>query len=107
MIASAGNSVGARKFSDAAAGESWRAFDRLPPILRAAMCQLASDFCATDILRSFDKIRLKHGETIATRAVLDALLRNEREEIEEFAAEQGYLPHVAAGVSILRYGRAA
>lgn len=102
-----GNCVGAREFSDASAQAAWDAFDRLPVPLRIAMVQLASDFCAAEVMAEYQRLSRKHGARAAMPAVLDALLRNEQEEIEEFAAGQGYCAHLAAGATIQRYGRAA
>ena len=92
------------------AGDDWAAFEALPPAVRARLHAHAYDAWAVNALMLWRMFRRRHGNSArAERALLRYLDRCEFLECDAFASSysRAYgaaLPHVAAGVSVLRGG---
>jgi hypothetical protein len=92
-------------------GDEWACFDRLPAVLRRALHEGVTDWCALEVRWSLNK-RLKGGVApelaveMEAMAVRDADAEELAIEARRWPARFGRHPHTAAGASILRYGGA-
>ena len=86
-------------------GDDWTAFDALPPAIRRRLHEHAYDAWAVNALILWRSFRRQTGSGArAERRLLRYLDECEAIERDAFAAAQGMaLPHIAAGVTVLRY----
>ena len=91
-------------------GDEWVAFDALPEPIRRRIQQHSYDPWAVNALMLWRMFRRKHASSsravVTLRRYLDECERLERDAFAT-AHRRRYgsaLPHVAAGVSVLRYG---
>lgn len=85
------------------------AFDRLPPLVQAALMANITNLSCVSVLRFFQASASRIGSNGAEQATVRKLAELEAGELSVFAggfkaAWRVPLPHVAAQVSILRYG---
>ncbi|MFH5927089.1 DUF6525 family protein [Roseomonas xinghualingensis] len=89
-------------------GDDWDSYDALPPGVRRRMQDHAYDPWAVNMFKVWKLFRRRHASSVrAERSLLNHLDLCERMELEEFdithrRATGTALPHVAAGVSVLR-----
>lgn len=94
-------------------GNSWDAFDALPPVIRRRLHEHAYDPWAVNALRLWRLIRRRTGcPRRAERRLLWHIRDCEARELATFAAawrarHGTAYPHAAAGASVLRYAPAA
>ena len=92
-------------------GDDWAAYDRLPAAIRRRLNEHAYDAWSVNALMLWRRYRRLHPtEQRAQRALLRYLDHCERLERRAFAGDyarrHGHaLPHQAARVAVLRYGR--
>lgn len=92
-------------------GDDWTAYDALPAAVRARLHEHAYDAWSVNALMVWRRYRRMHPTLErAEWALLRYLGHCERLEQAAFASEYARchgapLPHVAAGVPVLRYGR--
>lgn len=86
-------------------GDPWAAFDSLPPAIRHRLMEHAYDPWPVNALHLWRHYKRVHGPgPRAERALLRYLDYCERLEQDAFVTCRAPLPHVAAKVSIQRYG---
>lgn len=92
-------------------GSDWDSYDALPANIQRRMQDHAYDPWAVNTLKLWKLFRRRHASSArAERSLLNHLDRCEQMERDEFAATHRHatgaaLPHVAAGVSVLRSRR--
>jgi hypothetical protein len=82
-------------------GDPWAAYEKLPPLIRAALQESNVDWCAIWVLSDWKRDAAKG---VSQEKYLHALDNAEMTEIERFASATGYSAHLAAGATIQRYG---
>ncbi len=92
-------------------GDHWAAYDLLPAAIRRRLNEHAYDAWSVNALMLWRRYRRLHPtERRAQRALLRYLDHRERLERHAFAGDYAHrhghvLPHEAARVAVLRYGR--